>query len=250
MATIRCKACGKTYNYAKEGFCPKCGAYNRPPRQEWVDAEGGIHYAGQEKECYERKECYEEKVCYEEQTRRPRPHIQWRVPEKNTASGAIGAVIAVSIVIVLINTPRGCVADNFGGYFGGKEDITPDYGWSDEASAQEIESTVREYAEFGAVFTVRDAEYTVTDAWTDGGKTYVSISEEEEYQTFPELCCQGTDGNEWWFYPEDVEIGPTDENTFICVYGTENIPERNIAVKYLVFYDMDRQVWAILPSEV
>jgi len=109
---------------------------------------------------------------------------------------------------------------------------------------------VREYAEFGAVFTVRGAEYTVTDAWTDGGKTYVSISEGEEYQTFPELCCQGTDGNEWWFYPEDVEIGPTDENTFICVYGTENIPERNIAVKYLVFYDMDRQVWAILPSEV
>ena len=250
MATIRCKACGKTYNYAKEGFCPKCGAYNRPPRQEWVDAEGGIHYAGQEKECYERKECHEEKVCYEEQTRRPRPHIQWRVPKKNTASGAIGAVIAVSIVIALINTLRGCVADNFGGYFGGKEEITPDYGWSDVAPAEEIESTVREYAEFGAVFTVRGTEYTVTDAWTDGGKTYAAISEGEEYQTFPELCCQGTDGNEWWFYPEDVEIGPTGENTFICVYGTENIPERNIAVKYLVFYDMDRQVWAILPSEV
>ena len=55
MASIRCKACGKTYDYRKEGFCPKCGAYNRPPRQEWVDAEGTVHYAGQEKECYERK---------------------------------------------------------------------------------------------------------------------------------------------------------------------------------------------------
>ena len=54
MASIRCKACGKTYDYRKEGFCPKCGAYNRPPRQEWVDAEGTVHYAGQEKECYER----------------------------------------------------------------------------------------------------------------------------------------------------------------------------------------------------
>ena len=59
MASIRCKACGKTYDYRKEGFCPKCGAYNRPPRQEWVDAEGTVHYAGQEKECYERKECHE-----------------------------------------------------------------------------------------------------------------------------------------------------------------------------------------------
>lgn len=82
MASIRCKACGKTYDYRKEGFCPKCGAYNRPPRQEWVDAEGTVHYAGQEKECYERKECHEEKVCYEEQTRRPKPYIRQHVPKR------------------------------------------------------------------------------------------------------------------------------------------------------------------------
>ena len=27
MASIRCKACGCTYDYNKEGMCPKCGAY-------------------------------------------------------------------------------------------------------------------------------------------------------------------------------------------------------------------------------
>lgn len=27
MPAIRCKACGKTYD-SREGFCPKCGAYN------------------------------------------------------------------------------------------------------------------------------------------------------------------------------------------------------------------------------
>ena len=75
MAMIRCKACGKAYD-AREGFCPQCGAYNRPPRQEWVDAQGTVHYAEQEKECYERKECHEKKVCYEEQTRRPKPHTR------------------------------------------------------------------------------------------------------------------------------------------------------------------------------
>ena len=48
MASIRCKACGKTYD-SREGFCPKCGAYNRPPRREWVDAGGDVHYAEQEK---------------------------------------------------------------------------------------------------------------------------------------------------------------------------------------------------------
>ena len=66
MATIRCRSCGRIYDYNKQDMCPKCGAYNRPPRQEWVDAEGTVHYAGQE------KECYEEKVCYEEQTAPPR----------------------------------------------------------------------------------------------------------------------------------------------------------------------------------
>lgn len=116
MASIRCKACGKTYDYRKEGFCPKCGAYNRPPRQEWVDAEGTVHYAGQE------KECYEEKVCYEEQTRRPKPYIRQHVPKK----GIIGAVVAVIIVIMAINLPR-YTALNFGSLIGGKEELTPNY---------------------------------------------------------------------------------------------------------------------------
>ncbi len=244
MATIRCKACGKTYNYAKEGFCPKCGAYNRPPRQEWVDAEGGIHYAGQEKECYERKECHEEKACYEEQTRRPRPHIQWRVPKKNTASGAIGAVIAVSIVIVLINTLRGCVADNFGGYFGGKEEITPDYGWSDEAPAQEIESTVREYAEFGAVFTLGEDEddfTTVTDVWMDDSdRLHAIVTLEETYQSFPNLCSMDSDGNESWFWLEDIKDTDKGEYTFECVYDLSYAPHDNM---WLVFYGVDREVW-------
>ena len=145
MASIRCKACGKTYDYRKEGFCPKCGAYNRPPRQEWVDAEGTVHYAGQE------KECYEEKVCYEEQTRRPKPYIRHHVPKK----GIIGAVIAVVVIIIQLNLVRGCVANDFGSIFGGKEELTPDYpnyGWEQEAPAEEIESTAREYAEIGESF--------------------------------------------------------------------------------------------------
>ena len=44
MASIRCKACGCTYDYNKEGMCPKCGAYNRPPHRERVDPDGSVHY--------------------------------------------------------------------------------------------------------------------------------------------------------------------------------------------------------------
>ena len=76
MASIRCKACGCTYDYNKEGMCPKCGAYNRPPRRERVDPDGSIHYLEPRDAAVPphrgKKVCYEQKTCYEEQTRRPR----------------------------------------------------------------------------------------------------------------------------------------------------------------------------------
>lgn len=67
MELIRCKACGKRYNYRTEGCCPDCGAYNRPPRKEWVRADGSIYVDTQQKkaELSSEKECYEKKVCYE-----------------------------------------------------------------------------------------------------------------------------------------------------------------------------------------
>lgn len=79
MATVHCKACGKSYNYEKNGCCPECGAYNRPPRRERVDADGTVHHlTGQErrsvprggKVCFEKKECHEKKVCFEDEAAR------------------------------------------------------------------------------------------------------------------------------------------------------------------------------------
>lgn len=67
MPTIRCAACGKHYDYRQEGCCPRCGAYNRPPRREWVEADGSVHHGTPSE-----KVCYEKKVCFEEQTRKPR----------------------------------------------------------------------------------------------------------------------------------------------------------------------------------
>lgn len=50
MAMVQCKACGKIYDYEKNGCCPSCGAYNRPPRRERVDADGTVHHlTGQER---------------------------------------------------------------------------------------------------------------------------------------------------------------------------------------------------------
>lgn len=237
MASIRCKACGKTYDYRKEGFCPKCGAYNRPPRQEWVDAEGTVHYAGQE------KECYEEKVCYEEQTRRPKPYIRQHVPKK----GIIGAVIAVIIVIMAINLPRYI----FGSIFGGKEELTPDYGWEQEAPAEEIASTAREYAEIGAVFTLGEDEddfTTVNDVWMDDSdRLHAIVTLEEAYQSFPNLCSMGSDGSEHWLWLEDIKDTDKGEYTFECVYDLSYAPHDNM---WLVFYGVDKEVWMGIESTI
>lgn len=244
MASIRCKACGKTYDYRKEGFCPKCGAYNRPPRQEWVDAEGTVHYAGQE------KECHEEKVCYEEQTRRPKPYIRQHVPKK----GIIGAVIAVIVIIIQLNLVRGCVANDFGSIFGGKEELTPnypDYGWEQEAPAEEIESTAREYAEIGAVFTLGEDEddfTTVNDVWMDDSDLlHAIVTLEEAYQSFPNLCSMGSDGSEHWLWLEDIKDTDKGEYTFECVYDLSYAPHDNM---WLVFYGVDREVWVGIESTI
>lgn len=82
MATIRCKGCGALYNYDKEGCCPKCGAYNRPPARERVNADGTVrhmddasfarHGGGSGKVCFEKKKCYERKECHEQDARQYR----------------------------------------------------------------------------------------------------------------------------------------------------------------------------------
>ena len=100
MATIHCKACGATYHYEKEGCCPSCGAYNRPPKRERVNADGTVQHMtdaayekrqhARDKVCFEEKECYEEKVCYEDQARQG--NTRRTVPQGNTAPKPTGPV--------------------------------------------------------------------------------------------------------------------------------------------------------------
>ena len=231
MASIRCKACGKTYDYRKEGFCPKCGAYNRPPRQEWVDAEGTVHYAGQE------KECHEEKVYYEEQTRRPKPHIRRHAPKK----GMIGAVIAVIIVIMVANLSR-YTAFDFGSLFGGKKELTPDYDWSSAEPAQEVESTVREYAEVGESFYLEDSAFAVASLKADweGDILTVYVVEGDTYQTFPYLVKVDADGFEDWYYPYDVSAA-VDEHVFVCTYDLSELGDLTGDTS-LIFSGFDKEV--------
>lgn len=235
MASIRCKACGKTYD-SREGFCPKCGAYNRPPRREWVDAGGDVHYAEQEKVCYEQKECHEEKVCYENQTRRP-------AAGKSPSSAATFIAVAVA-VIVLFAVLRGVSGDIFD-----RNEPMPDYGWGQVAPAEEIESAVREYAEMGECFTLEGGAFVV--AYTELDHENLSllayVVEEGDYQTFPDLIWVDDDGFENWCYPEDVVVSDTDDNVFICTYDLSYAPHDNM---WLVFYGVDKEVWVGIESTI
>lgn len=237
MPAIRCKACGKTYD-SREGFCPKCGAYNRPPRQEWVDAQGTVHYAEQEKECYERKECHEKKVCYEEQTRRPKPQSRRHPPRKNGASGVIGAVIVVSVLIGLINTLRGVSGDIFD-----RNEPMPDYGCEQVAPAEEIEAAVREYAEIGASFYLEDSAFAVASLKADWERDVLTVYvvEGDTYQTFPYLVQVDSDGFENWYYPEDVVVSDTDDDVFMCTYDL-SVLEDLTGDTSLIFSGFDKEV--------
>ena len=39
---VRCYECGKRYDYDEDAFCPKCGAFNQPPRKTCVSADGTV----------------------------------------------------------------------------------------------------------------------------------------------------------------------------------------------------------------
>ena len=235
-ACIRCKACGKTYD-SREGFCPKCGAYNRPPRREWVDAGGDVHYAGQEKECYERKECHEEKVCYENQTRRPRPHIRRPAAGKSPSSAVTFIAVAVA-VIVLFAVLRGVSGDIFD-----RNEPMPDYDWSTPEYVGEAVASAREYAEMGECFTLEGGAFVV--AYTELDHENLSllayVVEEGDYQTFPDLIWVDDDGFENWCYPEDVVVSDTDDNVFICTYDLSPMEELTEET-YLLFSGMDKEV--------
>ena len=42
MRKMRCYECGKTYDYDIDDFCPKCGAFNQPPKSTTIDANGAV----------------------------------------------------------------------------------------------------------------------------------------------------------------------------------------------------------------
>ena len=42
MYKIRCSECGRSYDYDEDAFCPRCGAFNQPPKSALINAAGEV----------------------------------------------------------------------------------------------------------------------------------------------------------------------------------------------------------------
>ena len=42
MRRVRCGECGKRYDFDVDDFCPRCGAFNSPPRSTCIGADGSV----------------------------------------------------------------------------------------------------------------------------------------------------------------------------------------------------------------
>ena len=42
MRQIVCEDCGKRYDFEKDDFCPKCGAFNQPVKTWGTDVQGNV----------------------------------------------------------------------------------------------------------------------------------------------------------------------------------------------------------------
>lgn len=147
MTTVHCKACGKNYNYEENGCCPSCGAYNRPPRRETVEADGTVHHLDDRAAPTGRmpggggKVCFEEKTCYEEQARGGRAR---RAPRKPQARGGqplfaklVMAVIIAIAVGMIVSVVRMIAASSVWEH----TQSTPDYSWGEDWDGTDWDGT-------------------------------------------------------------------------------------------------------------
>ena len=116
MANIKCKACGKRYDYYEHGCCPECGAYNRPPQRDRVDVDGTVHHLNDSeffddsaarrrqsgKVCFEREECHEDQVRHSASPFDSVP-MQKKKKDGSSAGGVKKLVKTVAIAVILAN---------------------------------------------------------------------------------------------------------------------------------------------------
>ena len=117
---IVCEECRKAYDYEKDDFCPRCGAYNPPPKNWTVNSRGEVIRVDGINEANHAGSFAHREVHQEKATRRalgldrPKPAKSVKsaagVPparsgqprKQNTQSSSIGAILAVVFWIFVV----------------------------------------------------------------------------------------------------------------------------------------------------
>lgn len=245
MPAIRCKACGKTYD-SREGFCPKCGAYNRPPRRERVDPDGSIHYLEPRDAAVPphrgKKVCYEQKTCYEEQTRRSRQPVDsgeaddLRAQEWENLKGGVQRLRTryqnmdkkqrsnVGKIIIAVVTGLVLLLNSCNIHRGYNVPDEPDWSEGSSVVAAVPEPTYADY-QMHEWFDLLGSSVAVTGAFLGDDGIIVTVEGLPEDAFEPGLSAYGTDGSVYSTYPmeftrqDDIDVITYDR------YFLEDVPQ-------------------------
>lgn len=224
MLRVKCRGCGKIYDYSKDEICPSCGAYNRPPHRGVVDADGTVRFVG-EKACYEEKVCFDEKQCHEEVAQRVRggkSKTAWETddlelalrksmdklksfaektnrPKKNQTPGQKRAAAVIGIAVAILAL-LGQFMENRAER---RPEPMPDI--SIEADTEPA-MEVRRY-KIGEGFSANGRQYAVTDMAMSGDDITVIMSgdglAEDPWNVY--LYWHDPDGAEYAIGPDEIE---------------------------------------------
>ena len=264
MASIRCKACGCTYDYNKEGMCPKCGAYNRPPRRERVDPDGSIHYLEPRDAAVPphrgKKVCYEQKTCYEEQTRRPRQpagtgetydlcaqewenlkgtvqrlRARYQTMDKKQRGNVGKIIIAVVTGLVLLLNSCNIHREN---------NVQDEPDWSEDSSVVAVPEPTYAGYQMNEWFDLLGSSVAVTDAFLGDDGIIVTVEGLPEDAFEPGLSAYGTDGSVYSTYP--MEFTRQDGIDVITYdrYFLEDVPQLDgLFLTFDEFAELDGELY-------
>ena len=246
-------------------MCPKCGAYNRPPRRERVDPDGSIHYLEPRDAAVPphrgKKVCYEQKTCYEEQTRRPRQPAgtgatddlcaqewenlkgsvqrlwtRYQTMDKKQRGNVGKIVIAVVIGLVLLLNSCNIHREN---------NVSDEPDWSEGSSVVAVPEPTYAGYQMNEWFDLLDCSVAVTDAFLGDDGIVVTVEGLPEDAFEPGLSAYGTDGSVYSTYPmeftrqqDDIDVITYDR------YFLEDVPQLDgLFLTFDEFVELDGELY-------
>ncbi len=250
MANVTCRSCGRRYDYSQHDCCPDCGAYNRPPRHEQVDADGTVRHltdadyakrksAALGKVCFEEKECHEEKVCFEDEARNRRgSDDRDGIRRKARAIMVIIVIVPICLTAALI---FGVVNEIRG------QERRTEYPTVTVEPVDEIPVPAAQ----GTTFTAQDGStLRLLDWWQEDDAIAVELDADfadSDHEFYATLECADADGNEVMLDEFEDEY----DDTIVLHFFTddETLTPRGLVVEEWDEHELVATWWAGLEPE-